>query len=1228
MKKMLINATQQEELRVALVDGQQLYDLDIETLYSSQRKSNIYKGRITRIEPSLEAAFVDYGAQRHGFLPFKEIAKEFLIGSTSAENHHSTKDMLRVGQQILVQIDKEERGNKGAALTTYISLAGRFLVLMPNNPRAGGVSRRIQGDERQELKDTLDQLDLPEEMGMIIRTAGLGRSSEELQWDLDFLLQVWNAITEEYQKPGNNHLIYQDNNIIVRALRDYLRSDIVKILIDDEKVYLQAQAFMKLVMPNNLNKLERYEDNIPLFSRYQVEAQIESAYKRNVKLPSGGELVIDYTEAMVSIDINSSKATKGGDIEETAYQTNLEAADEIARQMRLRDLGGLIVIDFIDMSSAKNRRDIELRMVRATQIDRARIQVGKISRFGLLELSRQRLRPSMDELSHHACPRCKGQGSIRGVQSIALSLLRIIEEEALKEKTVQIRGELPVNVATYLLNEKRTALHLIEKRNQVQVLIVPNPNMQTPDYEIHRVREEELDEEHITPSYRLPLSQQRAAEEDEGLIDRKLDMGEQPAVQGIIPDAPAPSAPARNDEREKQALAGTFAKVVSFFKQDRLRYAEQIQAQPPVAPPGPETPPGRPTLRPDGPRARVPRPVKSLRPRVEALPPGASLPPDLPETLSNVPAPRPLNPQPVAPLAPEALPLPERSEVAPAQPLAGEELAPLPDGRRVRKGRPRDANAVRGAGKADYVAPPLSPTAKPANAKTKRNAKAPSLKAPALVEYLQNPEALLPGATEAPTEALRPAAPRKTAAAPALPLIRVVGHRVRQAVQHVLGLPPLPPLAPTNEALPPAAPAEAGTGAARPSAVQPLDLVGQRAAAIRAAVLHVLAPDSLPLALAAPAAEALPVATKLDEGTPGAEALPARSRRKKASSGPVAASAAKVKAAVAAVLPTPEAEPTEALPRRSRLEELRARGQDFALLSGGNDEDDEDILRRETVALMGYPLLPEDVLEDKICRALNIQPDLAVSVDINLPYNADSYDLIAKVEALQERWQNPNIYYRLPATPAGLSALEALSSRGVKTEVRAIYDVVVYRATLEAYIAGLKRYASQNGNLAEVASIASFCVNKVDSAVDAIIKDIAGLSNNCGLVGIYLASALFQYQLKRSAQADWQELAAAGAQSQRLMWIGTAVENSSYTPTRYVDYLIAPGTLSAMSTHTYRLFQSQGNSNLSLEHHIPHALKLLESLSSRGCDLSAVAESLERQYASARDAALQQMLAQ
>lgn len=1185
MKKMLINATQQEELRVALVDGQQLYDLDIETLYSSQRKSNIYKGKITRIEPSLEAVFVDYGAQRHGFLPFKEISKEFLVGSTSAENHHSTKDMLRVGQQILVQIDKEERGNKGAALTTYISLAGRFLVLMPNNPRAGGVSRRIQGDERQELKDTLDQLDLPEDMGIIIRTAGMGRSVEELQWDLDFLLQVWTAITEEYGRSGDNHLIYQDNNIIVRALRDYLRADIVKILIDDEKVFLQARAFMRLVMPNNLNKLERYNDNIPLFSRYQVEAQIESAYRRNVKLPSGGELVIDYSEALVSIDINSSKATKGGDIEETAYQTNLEAADEIARQMRLRDLGGLIVIDFIDMNVAKNRRDIEMRMVRATQVDRARIQIGKISRFGLLELSRQRLRPSMDELSHHVCPRCKGQGSIRGVQSLALSLLRIIEEEAMKDKTVQIRGELPVNVATYLLNEKRQALHLIERRNGVQVLIVPNPNMETPDYEIHRVREEELEELGHSPSYRLPL-RQRVHEESEGLIDRNLELGEQPAVKSILPDAPLPEAPAAAAPQKKE-LAGSFAKVVSFFKENRLRYLELAQAA--------ESKPVREESRP---------PRRNWKERAPKLKMEASVVEV--ESLREVV------------IEPEMAP-----EPAPATEI---------NGRRVRRGRPRDANAVRGAGKADYLAPsPLTPSeivieapavapsvsepvAGEENGKRISRPSRAKGRAPALVEFLDLEVSQDNGekVESSDGQAGKGRRERRRDSSEALSgqaLIEQAAQLVEESVRTVLQLP--------AEAPKTSGRSKRNEGRGR----SPRDIIGSYGQKVLAAVAHVLGGER------ESDAELIEnSAAKVQESLEQiGQASGTAQNYKQTGASPVG------KLAAPPMEQGPDSGSESAIREdykhtgashvgKSLVAELRQRGQEFALLSEGDDRADAEILQREPVALLSYEAMDEKVLEDKICQSLNIQGDLMVSVDVNLPYRADSYDLIAKVEALQERWQNPNIFYRLPATAEGVVALEALTVRGVKTEVRAIYDYFTYHAVLNGYINGLKRFVqNHSGDPATVQSIASFCVNRVDSAVDKIIRDIPGLAGNCGLVGIYLASALYQYRHKRQLQEDWQELARVGCQSQRLMWIGTAVENPNYSPTRYVDHLIGDRTISAMSQATYQLFQQSGNSSGQLEANLAQALKLLETISTKGCDLTAIGRQLEAEYAQERD---------
>ena len=459
MKRMLINATHPEELRVALVDGQRLFDLDIESSTREQKKANIYKGRITRVEPSLEAAFVDFGAERHGFLPLKEISKEYFKKSPGQiEGKINIKDVVSEGQEVIVQVDKEERGNKGAALTTFISLAGRYLVLMPNNPRAGGISRRIEGEERTQLKEAMNGVQVPKSMGIIVRTAGIGRTTEELQWDLDYLVQFWEAITQAAGERKAPFLIHQESNVIIRAVRDYLRQDIGEVLIDAESVYEDVLSFVRAVMPTFENKIKLYKDEIPLFSRYQIEGQIETAFQREVKLPSGGSIVIDPTEALVSIDINSSRATKGQDIEETALQTNLEAAEEIARQLRLRDMGGLIVIDFIDMTPAKHQREVEQKMREALELDRARVQVGKISRFGLLEMSRQRLRPSLGETRSEVCPRCEGQGTIRGIESLALSIMRLIYEESSKEKTAEVRAMVPVSVATFLLNEKRKQL--------------------------------------------------------------------------------------------------------------------------------------------------------------------------------------------------------------------------------------------------------------------------------------------------------------------------------------------------------------------------------------------------------------------------------------------------------------------------------------------------------------------------------------------------------------------------------------------------------------------------------------------------------------------------------------------------------------------------------------------------------------------------------------------------
>lgn len=545
MKRMLINATQAEELRVALVDGQKLYDLDIETGFREQKKANIYKGKITRIEPSLEAAFVDFGAERHGFLPLKEIAREYFI-DPSMSSRSSIKELVKEGTEVIVQVDKEERGNKGAALTTMVSLAGRYLVLMPNNARAGGISRRIEGDERAQIREALQGITVPDGMGVIVRTAGIGRSAEELQWDLDYLIQLWQSIREASTSRPAPFLILQESNVILRAIRDYLRQDIGEVLIDSKDAYDYALDFVQKVMPNYQSKLKRYEDPVPLFNRYQIESQIESAFQREVKLPSGGSIVIDPTEALVSIDINSSRSTKGGDIEETAFHTNLEAAEEIARQLRLRDMGGLIVIDFIDMNQTKHQREVESRIKDATNSDRARVQVGRLSRFGLLEMSRQRLRPSLGETSGIVCPRCNGHGIIRDVKSLSLAILRLVEEESLKERTAQIRAIVPLSVATFLLNEKREAIHEIEQRLKVHVLVVPNPQMETPHYEVVRLRDDDENLVNAVPSYALKFEE--APSESEAVLETQS-KPQEAAISNIqAPRQPAPSV-------EKAAVA-------------------------------------------------------------------------------------------------------------------------------------------------------------------------------------------------------------------------------------------------------------------------------------------------------------------------------------------------------------------------------------------------------------------------------------------------------------------------------------------------------------------------------------------------------------------------------------------------------------------------------------------------------------------------------------------------
>ena len=592
MKRMLFNATQAEELRVAIVEGQKLIDLDIESAAKEQRKSNIYKGVITRVEPSLEAAFVDYGTERHGFLPFKEVARQFFRAGVDV-GRARIQDALSEGQELIVQVEKDERGNKGAALTTFISLAGRYLVLMPNNPRGGGVSRRVEGEDRDELREIMDKLEVPAGMSIIGRTAGISRSYEELQWDLSYLLKLWSKIVEATEPARDSEgkllnpapfLIYQEGSLVIRAIRDYFQPDIGEILIDTDPIYEQTVAFMSNVMPDNVGRVKRYRDDVPLFSRFQIEHQIETAYSRQVSLPSGGAVVIDHTEALVSIDVNSARATRGHDIEQTAFHTNAEAADEIARQLRLRDLGGLIVIDFIDMENQRNQREVETRLRDALRYDRARVQMGKISRFGLMELSRQRLRPSLGEGSNITCPRCNGTGHIRGTESTALHILRIIQEEAMKENSAAVHAQVPVDVATFLLNEKRADIHSIEARLKVNVVLIPNTHLETPNYKVERLRHDDLNQSDALPaSYNL-VAAPVEEEATEPAAQEARPPRQQAAVQGVTPERPAPVSaqqPRPQAPRLAEPHPGFINRIFAWFKRDS---AAPASPQPPAAP--------------------------------------------------------------------------------------------------------------------------------------------------------------------------------------------------------------------------------------------------------------------------------------------------------------------------------------------------------------------------------------------------------------------------------------------------------------------------------------------------------------------------------------------------------------------------------------------------------------------------------------------------------------------
>lgn len=1263
MKRMLINATQQEELRVALVDGQQLYDLDIETIYSTQKKANIYKGQITRIEPSLEAVFVDYGSQRHGFLPFKEIAKEYLTGSTSSDKQ-SVKDMLEVGQEVLVQIEKEERGNKGAALTTYISLAGRFLVLMPNNPRAGGVSRRIQGDDRKELRDTLDQLEIPDEMGVIVRTAGVGRSQEELQWDLDYLMRAWTLISEEYEKAPPQRLIYQESNLIVRAMRDYLRPDIAQILIDDQKIYEQAVNFMNLMMPGAVSKLKFYDDTIPLFTRYQIEGQIESAYQRTVKLPSGGELVIDYTEALVSIDINSSKATKGGDIEETAYQTNLEAADEIARQMRLRDFGGLVVIDFIDMSSSRNRKDIEQRLADATKIDRARVQIGRISRFGLLEMSRQRLRASIDEATHQICPRCKGQGSIRGIQSQSLSILRLIEEEAMKDRSARITGELPVSIATYLLNEKRHALRSIEQRHGVDIVLMPNANLHTPDYHIERLRDDEVDDEILhTPSYRISVRRE-SREESQTNLPMTAQAVEAPAVSGVEPVTPAPvMAEAKKSaaKSDKTGLSALFSKVVALFK-DGGSTQPQTAAAVQEAKNEPRT-----GARSGNSRRRQQNAEKDT-PKTERKPQSRrSTQKEQPSKHDVLPA---------AEIAEKTAEIRTANEERPVEKTASEKpnrrrqraekadavvddvnpsieaLQNPPEernGRAVRKGRPRDIHAVRGAGKApetrrentgsgahfeeDFFAeasaagiaqPEAAPPQAPVQALAEIQPPAPTERAPGLISFLDDGESKGKVFADMPDEesaadgveaAVEAEAVSEDLAAPEALEAETADEASAQS-----DMPAKMDAAETA----PAAAAETGdaeTGDAE-TAAEEEDFFAETTLSAAEKPEANTGNDAEDNVLsgtgdtfkAPDAAQAAAVETVMQEASAAAAAeqeAPVNPLRQLAHFG----QSVWYDSLSRTMLNRGE------LKRMIAEDDLRGVTSNPAIFQKAFAEGDAydtalaNWLEHHTEGVRDafFALAVQDI--QRACdEMLPVYEktggiDGMVSLEVSPDIAHDAEKTVQEAKALFAKVGRDNVMIKVPGTQAGLQAVTALIADGIHVNVTLLFSVARYQQVLEAYIDGLKQRVAAGQSIDFVRSVASFFVSRVDTAVDDALPD--GYAHLRGRTAIANAQLAYAYFLERISHDDWLELQQKGAKVQRLLWASTGTKNPNYSDVRYVDFLIGTDTVNTIPPAAYAAFKDHGQAAATLMRRLDEAPAHIRAVEDAGVNLHAIAERLE-----------------
>ncbi|PID63483.1 MAG: transaldolase [Gammaproteobacteria bacterium] len=1201
MKRMLINATQKEELRVALVDGQRLYDLDIETISSKEKKSNIYKGKITRVEPSLEAAFVDYGAERHGFLPIKEITKEYFSGSTAVGDNGKPdyKKLIREGQTVMVQVEKEERGNKGAALTTYIGLAGRYLVCMPNNPRGGGVSRRVQGSERRELRDALDQVNVPDEVGVIIRTAGVGRSAEELQWDLDYQLQVWKAIQDAYADCQVGQLLYQESNIIVRALRDYFRDDIAKIVIDDEATYKNAHVFMSLVMPDKLKRLEFYQEEKPLFTYSQIEAQIDSAYGRTVRLPSGGELVIDYTEAMVSIDINSARSTKGGDVEETALHTNLEAAEEVARQLRLRDIGGLIVIDFIDMYEAKHRRQVEEKIRDAIRIDRARVQLARISKFGLLEMSRQRLRPSIDEASHKVCPRCKGQGSIRSTQSVALSVLRLIEEEANKETTAKVVAQLPMKVATFLSNEKRAAIALIEANNNVSVVLVSNDTLQTPNYDIQRIRKGDESTEGVL-SYKLARDFNSEDYLDDTTDSVDWHTQQEAAVSDLVPSAPPP--------KPKTSFFKLVKRVLGFVGNDNEAAAEPTE---PVKKSTAKSNQGGRNNEGGNNKSQRNRNNNggnnNQRKRKKAFEDNRSSNGNNKKNRDN------RDNRNDEPTNIEATGMaendkssdnkqdnrnkrrdersdnrndnrnnnrdhdakPQREKPAPRSTPKPFVNAYATDKSKLHNGRPISEAAERGAGKADYQG---SDSAKP-------SAAAPSSVESSSVEPAENKRSNKKRSDKSQYKnGERVYVPKAVAdAVPAL------------AMSDNLTMPE-----PEMET-----PVEAS---------EPVELLNSEGAAE-------------PTTTETPVSTADDVAHS-DEAThaeqtaasPVAE-QPVTSTVVAARDNPIAQLSAFGQSIWYDNISREMLESGE-LQRLIDEDDLRGVTSNPAIFEKALSSDHPSYLafldsikdKVETPTAAFFELAVRDIKE----ACITMKPtydntngtDGMVSLEVSPHLAHDAEKTIDEALILNHKLNSPNAMIKVPGTTAGLVAIEQLTYLGVNINVTLLFSVPRYIEVFQAYMRGLQRRAEMGLPVAHIRSVASFFISRIDAAADTILQKTQPELQ--GKVAIANAKLAYDAYLNLLESEQWQRLMAVGAVPQRLLWASTGTKNPSYSDVLYIESLIGQDTVNTVPPATYDAFRDHGQIANTLTEGVDEAKAIIESLPEYGVDLDLITQTLER----------------